>query len=152
MDSILSQAINMSQTSKHFKVVAADVADAGTYTYDIPVPKGAYVDKVTCLVKTLFDHGTSSSIQVGDLNDADKFLVATDLQDPTAAGSGSEVAAAIESAIAQRMLPVSASTDNDAGESRYTIRATITVAGTAATAGEVWFWVDYRFDANVAYA
>ena len=152
MDSILSQAINMSQTSKHFKVVAADVADAGTYTYDIPVPKGAYVEKVNCLVKTLFDHGTSSSIQVGDLNDADKFLVATDLQDPTGAGSGSEVAAVIESAIGQRMLPVSASTANDAGESRYTIRATITVAGTAATAGEVWFWVDYRFDANVAYA
>lgn len=152
MDSIKSQAINMSQTSKHFKVVAADVADAGTYTYDIPVPKGAYVEKVTCLVKTLFDHGTSSSIQVGDLNDADKFLVATDLQDPTGAGAGSEVAAVVESAIAQRMLPVTASSDNEAGESRYTVRATITVAGTAATAGEVWFWLDYRFDANVAYA
>lgn len=141
MDSIKSQAINMSQTSKHIRVAGTDVATAGTYTYDIRVPKGAIVDKVNAIVKTAFDSATSASLTAGDIATADKFLAATNVKS----------AAAVESAIAKRMGTVTAYTGGDAGENEYIVRFTLTTAG-ATSAGEMWVWVDYRFDPNVAYS
>lgn len=142
MESILVKHINMPQTSKHVRVQAADVAAAGTYTFDIVVPEGAIVEKANVVVKTAFDNGTSAAVQVGDINTVDSFLASTSIKS----------AARTESAAAKQMTAVTAYTATDDGEDNYVVRATVTTVGTAATAGDMYFWVDFRFDANVAYS
>lgn len=142
MESILVKHINMPQTSKHVRVQAADVAAAGTYTFDIVVPEGAIVEKANVVVKTAFDNGTSAAVQVGDINTVDSFLASTSIKS----------AARTESPAAKQMTAVTAYTATDDGEDNYVVRATVTTVGAAATAGEMYFWVDFRFDANVAYS
>ena len=142
MESILVKHINMPQTSKHVRVQAADVAAAGTYTFDIVVPEGAIVEKANVVVKTAFDNGTSAAVQVGDINTVDSFLGSTTMK----------AAARTESPAAKQMTAVTAYTATDDGEDNYVVRATVTTVGAAATAGDMYFWVDFRFDANVAYS
>ena len=142
MESILVKHINMPQTSKHVRVQSADVSAAGTYTFDIVVPEGAIVEKANVVVKTAFDNGTSAAVQVGDINTVDSFLVSTSIKS----------AARTESPAAKQMTAVTAYTATDDGEDNYVVRATVTTVGTAATAGDMYFWVDFRFDANVAYS
>ena len=142
MESILVKHINMPQTSKHVRVQAADVAAAGTYTFDIVVPEGAIVEKANVVVKTAFDNGTSAAVQVGDINTVNSFLASTDIKS----------AARTESPAAKQMTAVTAYTATDDGEDNYVVRATVTTVGTAATAGDMYFWVDFRFAPNVAYS
>ena len=142
MESILVKHINMPQTSKHVRVQAADVAAAGTYTFDIVVPEGAMVEKANVVVKTAFDNGTSAAVQVGDINTVDSFLASTSIKS----------AARTESPAAKQMTAVTAYTATDDGEDNYVVRATVTTVGTAATAGDMYFWVDFRFAPNVAYS
>jgi len=142
MESILVKHINMPQTSKHVRVQAADVAAAGTYTFDIVVPEGAIVEKANVVVKTAFDNGTSAAVQVGDINTVDSFLASTSIKS----------AARTESPAAKQMTAVTAYTATDDGEDNYVVRATVTTVGTAATAGDMYFWVDFRFAPNVAYS
>ena len=142
MESILVKHINMPQTSKHVRVQAADVAAAGTYTFDIVVPEGAIVEKANVVVKTAFDNGTSAAVQVGDINTVNSFLASTDIKS----------AARTESPAAKQMTAVTAYTATDDGEDNYVVRATVTTVGAAATAGDMYFWVDFRFAPNVAYS
>lgn len=142
MESILVKHINMPQTSKHVRVQAADVAAAGTYTFDIVVPEGAIVEKANVVVKTVFDNGTSAAVQIGDINTVDSFLASTSIK----------AAARTESPAAKQMTAVTAYTATDDGEDNYVVRATVTTVGTAATAGDMYFWVDFRFAPNVAYS
>jgi len=142
MESILVKHINMPQTSKHVRVQAADVAAAGTYTFDIVVPEGAIVEKANVVVKTAFDNGTSAAVQVGDINTVDSFLASTSIKS----------AARTESPAAKQMTAVTAYTATDDGEDNYVVRATVTTVGAAATAGDMYFWVDFRFAPNVAYS
>ena len=142
MESILVKHINMPQTSKHVRVQAADVAAAGTYTFDIVVPEGAIVEKANVVVKTAFDNGTSAAVQIGDINTVDSFLASTSIKS----------AARTESPAAKQMTAVTAYTATDDGEDNYVVRATVTTVGTAATAGDMYFWVDFRFAPNVAYS
>jgi len=142
MESILVKHINMPQTSKHVRVQAADVAAAGTYTFDIVVPEGAMVEKANVVVKTAFNNGTSAAVQVGDINTVNSFLASTDIKS----------AARTESPAAKQMTAVTAYTATDDGEDNYVVRATVTTVGTAATAGDMYFWVDFRFAPNVAYS
>ena len=142
MESILVKHINMPQTSKHVRVQSADVSAAGTYTFDIVVPEGAMVEKANVVVKTAFNHGGNATVQIGDINTVDSFLASTSIK----------TAARTESAAAKQMTAVTAYTATDDGESNYVVRATVTTVGTAATAGDMYFWVDFRFDPNVAYS
>lgn len=142
MESILVKHINMPQTSKHVRVQAADVAAAGTYTFDIVVPEGAIVEKANVVVKTAFNNGTSAAVQVGDINTVNSFLASTDIKS----------AARTESPAAKQMTAVTAYTATDDGEDNYVVRATVTTVGAAATAGDMYFWVDFRFAPNVAYS
>ena len=141
MDSFKVQAVNMPQTSSHKKYVFGDISAAGTYTYDWKVPVGTIVEKVNLVIGTAFDNGGTSTIKVGDMGDDDKFLAATSIKS----------AARTESAVALQMKPVDVYTGGASGDSEYIVRATIVTAGSAATAGSMYVWFDYRFDPNSAY-
>lgn len=142
MDSFKVQAVNMPQTTSHKKYVFGDVSTAGTYTFDWKLPVGAIVEKVNVLNKVVFNQGTSAAIKVGDMADDDKFLVSTNIKTP---------AARTESAVAQQMQAITAYTGGASSESEYIVRSTITTVGTAATTGELYIWIDYRFDPSSAY-
>lgn len=142
MESILVKHINMPQTSKHVRIQGGtDVTAAGTYTFDIAVPQGAIVEKANMVVKTAFDSATSAGVTIGDINTADAFLAST----------SAKAAARTESAAAKQMTAVTAYTATDDGESNYVVRTTVTTVG-ATTAGDMYVWVDFRFDPNVAYS
>jgi hypothetical protein len=81
-------------------------------------------------------------VQVGDINTVDSFLASTSIK----------AAARTESPAAKQMTAVTAYTATDDGEDNYVVRATVTTVGTAATAGDMYFWVDFRFAPNVAYS
>ncbi len=141
MDSYKVQAVNMSQTSSHKKYVFGDISAAGTYTYDWKVPVGTIVEKVNLVIGTAFDNGGTSTCAVGDIATVNKFLVATNIK----------AAARTESAVAKQMLPVAVYTGGASGDNEYIVRATIITAGSAATAGSMYIWFDYRFDPSSAY-
>ena len=143
MDSFKVQAVNMPQTSSHKKYVFGDISAAGTYTYDWKVPVGTIIDEVVVVVSTAFDHGGAATVKVGDMGDDDKFL--------TTAAANIKTAGRKVSAAATSMKPVSVYTGGASGDSEYIVRATITTAGSAATAGEMHIWFNYRFDPNSAY-
>ena len=90
------------------------------------------------------NHGTSADVKVGDIDNDDRYM--------TAAVGDITSAASLESGAATRMEGVTAYTGGDAGENEYIVRATITTVGTDATTGDLWMWLDYRFDPNVAYS
>ena len=145
MESILVKHINMPQTSKHVRVQSADVSAAGTYTFDIVVPEGAMVEKANVVVKTAFNHGGNATVEVGTPHSGatvDTFLASTSIKS----------AARTESPAAKQMTAVTAYTATDDGEDNYVVRATVTTVGAAATAGDMYFWVDFRFAPNVAYS
>ena len=142
MDSFKVQAVNMTQSTGHKKYVIGDVSTAGTYTYDWKLPAGAIVEKINVLNKVVFNQGTSAAIKVGDMADDDKFLVSTNIK-----GS----AARTESAVAQQMQSITPYTGGASAENEYIVRATITTAGSAGSTGELYMWVDYRFDPSSAY-
>ena len=141
MDSFKVQAVNMPQTSSHKKYVFGDISAAGTYTFDWKVPVGTIVEKVNLVIGTAFDNGGTSTCKVGDMGDDDKFLAATNIK----------AAARTESAVAKQMQPVSVYTGGASGDNEYIVRATIVTAGSAATAGSMYIFFDYRFDPNSAY-
>jgi len=141
MDSFKVQAVNMPQTSSHKKYVFGDISAAGTYTYDWKVPVGMMVEKVNLVIGTAFDNGGTSTLKVGDMTTADKFLAATNIK----------AAARTESAVAKQMLTPAAYTGGASGDTEYIVRATVVTAGSAATAGSMYVWFDYRFDPSSAY-
>ena len=141
MDSFKVQAVNMTQTSGHKKYVFGDISAAGTYTYDWKVPVGTIVEKVNLVIGTAFDNGSASTCKVGDMGDDDKFLAATNIK----------AAARTESAVAKQMQSVDVYTGGASGDNEYIVRATITTSGSAATAGSMYIWFDYRFDPSSAY-
>ena len=143
MESILVKHINMPQTSKHVRIQGGtDVTAAGTYTFDIAVPEGAIIEKVTAVTKTQFDSATSAAMTVGDSAAADTFLASVNLKTVTTRS---------ESAVGKQMTAVTPYTNTDDGESNYLVRVTVTTVG-ATTAGDVYVWADFRFDPNVAYS
>ncbi|MBU97615.1 MAG: hypothetical protein CL429_00840 [Acidimicrobiaceae bacterium] len=138
MESILIKHINMPQTSRHIRVQHTDAATTGTYTFDIPMPKGAIVDQAIAVVKTAFTNG---SIQVGDLNTANSIMASVSMTS----------AARLASAPAKSMTPVTAFTGTDDGEAEYTVRVTVTTTG-ANSAGDMYVWVNFRYDPNEVYS
>jgi len=103
------------------------------------------VEKANVVVKTAFDNGTSAAVQIGTPHSGatvDTFLASTSIK----------AAARTESPAAKQMTAVTAYTATDDGEDNYVVRATVTTVGAAATAGDMYFWVDFRFEPNVAYS
>lgn len=141
MESNLVRAINMPQTSKHVRIQGTDVAAAGTYTFDIPVPEGAIVEKVNCVTKVAMDSVTSAALTAGDSSGAAVFLASTNLK----------TVARAESAAALQISPVVPFTNTDDGEPSYVVRLTVTTVG-ATTVGDVYVWVDFRFAPSEPYA
>ena len=143
MDSYKVQAVNMTQTSGHKKYVFGDISAASTYTYDWKVPNGTIIDEVIVVVSTAFDHGGAATIKVGDMGDDDKFMT-------TSVGNIKSAGRKV-SAAATSMKPVSVYTGGASGDDEYIVRATITTAGAAPGAGEMYVWFNYRFDPSSAY-
>ena len=143
MDSIQTQLHNVPQTSRHTKVLFSDTISSGSLvaakTFDIELPTNAIIVSTNVYVTTAFNTGTSAEIKFGDTATADKFLAATSIK----------TAAITASPAAKSMLNIAA--DTTGVESRYIVRATIDSVGTVPTAGALYWWVDYRFDANTVY-
>ena len=142
MDSYKVQAVNMTQSTGHKKYVFGDVATAGDYTYDWKLPVGAIIEKVNVINKVVFNSGTSAVIVVGDMVTADKYLASTNIKASTGR---------TETAVAKQMQGVDAYEGGASGDKEYIVRSKITVAGSAATTGELYIWLDYRFDPSSAY-
>ena len=141
MESILIKHINMPQTSRHIRVQHTDTPSTGSYTFDIPMPKGAIVDQAVAVVKTAFSTASSASLDIGDLNTNNSFVAAGTLT----------TAARIVSPVAKSMTPVTAFTGTDDGEPEYTVRATVTTSA-APSAGDMYIWVNFRYDPNEVYS
>lgn len=146
MESILIKHINMPQTSRHIKVVAGtDVSTTGTYTFDIPMPEGAIVEKANVITTTAFTGGTVTlDIGDGSVGGTAKFMSS---QAVTAAGRFESDASAGEQFVA-----VAADNATDDNEPSYYVRVTAVVATATVTAGEFVCWVDFRYDPNEVYS
>jgi hypothetical protein len=151
MESILIKHINMPQTSRHIRVPYTDFTSTGSYTYDIPMPQGAIVEKANVITTTAFATGTVTlDIGDGETNAAgsyvglDKFMDGTDV---SAAGRFESDATAGE-----QFVVVAADNATDDNEPSYYVRVTAVVDTAAPTAGEFVCWVDFRYDPNEIYS
>ena len=145
MESILIKHINMPQTSRHIRVPYTGLSSTGNFTFDIPMPEGAIVEKANVITTTAFATGTVTlDIGDGSVGGGDKFMDGVDV---SAAGRFESDATAGE-----QFVVVAADTATDDNEPNYYVRVTAVVTVGAPTAGEFVCWVDFRYDPNEVYS
>ena len=130
------------------EIAFAEVGGAHTYTGTISVPIGSTVINVVVRNTALWTNGTSASLVVGDHDDANGYIEATDLKaaplaDTNGAGAGLST-----------LLSLGASAGaykGGAGKycaARKTITATVTTGAGAQTTGRTIVSVFYSFPAT----
>lgn len=134
------------------KMLAANGTAAGVHKVEIEVPAGAILLNVGVIGVTLWNQGTSSTLIVGDGDDDNGFIVATDLQatdllagEAILVGAGTALAGGkVGAYIANSQWAVGGGSTS--GIYRTTSRVITfknTTVGTAATAGETICLVNY---------
>jgi len=171
MDSIKTKIVNASQSTKHDNVTYSDLSATGTYTRALYVPMGARLDTIHLKSATQFAGGsTVMTIKVGypvgvSQSDSSSAIAAADLIaafDWDAETPGSVVVD--KNLIDGKMVlpPMNKSSAavansnieeySSSGEYVVPVIATIVVGTGAPTSGSMYWWVDYRFDANIVWA
>ena len=169
MDSIKTNIVNATQSTKHDNITYSDLA-VGTYIRALYLPMGARVDQIQLRSVVRFaGNSTAMTFKFG-------YPVGVSQSDSSSAGAAADVVAAwdIDALVPGTMVinqnsmegkmvlpPMTKSgaavansniTEySSSGEYVVPVIATIVVGTGAPTAGEFYWWVDYRFDSNIVW-
>jgi len=170
MDSIKTKIVNVGQSTKHDNVTYSDLSATGTYTRALYLPMGAKIDQIQLRSSVRFaGNSTAITYKFG-------YPAGVSQSDSTSAVAAADVVAAWDldalvpgtmvtnqnSMEGQMVLPpmnksgaavaLSNITEySSSGEYVVPVIATIVVATGVPTSGSMYWWVDYRFDANVVW-
>jgi hypothetical protein len=170
MDSIKTKIVNVGQSTKHDNVTYSDLSATGTYIRALYIPMGARIDQIQVRSSVRFSGAsTATTFKFG-------YPVGVSQSDSSSAVAAADVVAAWDldalvpgtmvinqnSMEGKMVLPPmnksSATVSNSniteyssSGEYVVPVIATIVVATGAPTAGSMYWWVDYRFDANIVW-
>jgi hypothetical protein len=125
-------------------------AGAGTYTATVPIPAGATVLDVIWRNTAVWTNGTSASLVVGDDDDPNGYIEATDLKTAPVADT-----AGASAGLSSRLTLGATIGAYKGGAGKYcaaakTITATVTVGAGAQTAGRSRLLVVYAVPATAA--
>ncbi|HIM84085.1 MAG TPA: hypothetical protein EYM55_05615 [Candidatus Marinimicrobia bacterium] len=175
MDSIKTKIVNVGQSTKHDNVTYSDVATVATYVRTLYIPMGARIDQIQVRSVTRFSgNSTAMTFKFG-------YPVGVSQSDSSSAVAAADVVAAwdIDALVPGTMVinqnsmegkmvlpPMSKATtaiarntgalgddgEYSTGEYVVPVIASIAVGTGIPTAGEFYWWVDYRFDANIVWS
>ena len=175
MDSIKNKIVNATQSTKHDNVTYSDTPALATYVRTLYIPMGARIDQIQLRSVTRFaGNSTAMTFKFG-------YPAGVSQSDSSSAVAAADIVAAWDldalvpgtmvinqnSMEGKMVLPpmtkaTTAVTNNtgalgddgeySTGEYVVPVIATIVHATGLATAGELYWWVDYRFDSNVVWS
>jgi len=126
-------------------------AAAGVFTHALVIPAYSLLLDIGITSLALWNQGTSAAIVVGDADDADGFIVSTDLKatdllqyESISIRAGTALAGGkIGAYIANSQWGKGSGTYGQLSPAARVITATLTTVGTAATTGNVYVWAEY---------
>ena len=174
MDSIKNKIVNATQSTKHDNVTYSDVATVAAYVRTLYIPMGARIDSIQVRSVTRFaGNSTATTFKFG-------YPVGVSQSDSSSAVAAADVVAAWDldalvpgvmvinqnsmegkmvlppmtkatTAIARNTGALGDDGEYATGEYVVPVIATITVGTGIPTAGELYWWVNYRFDSNIVW-
>ena len=174
MDSIKNKIVNATQSTKHDNVTYSDVATVATYVRTLYLPMGARIDSIQVRSVTRFagnstamtfkfgypagvsQSDTSSAVAAADVVaawDLDTLVPGTMVINQNSM-EGKMVLPPMTKATTAVALNTGALGDDGeyaTGEYVVPVIASIAVGTGIPTAGEFYWWVDYRFDSNIVW-
>ena len=164
MDSLKTKITNAAQVSGYKTVTYTAAAGTDSDASIIYIPKGARVCNVNVLVQTAWDHGTSAYVHAGypagvaqsDTSssvsaDRDAFLAGNNNLKTAENFITSKTSATKPTCLMDVVPMANAETYSTSGEYLVPVTLEIATAGNAGTAGQLVWWVEYMFPANIVW-